>query len=173
MKRSTIANMWYASALMTAIALYSIVLADDVPLATIDPEVKKLESCVPKSDVQMQADQIKELRLRLAAVQEKMEKIEQTMTSDQQILRKKDEEPQAKTSSQEVHAFVKNNVFNLISVVTTIAGLYMSYHFNNEMLKLNRASFVIEKGEVAMNNLRMVAAGQHARYYGLVKSMKS
>ena len=74
--------------------------------------------------------------------------------------------------SQKLQTFLKDHAYTIISLACAIAGLYMTYYYSNEGLKLSRASFIIDKGEAAMKNLSMVAEGKFAQYKALVEKAK-
>jgi hypothetical protein len=63
--------------------------------------------------------------------------------------------------------YKKENALAVVSTLCTILGLYFSYRNNYESLRLNRASFIIDKGAAAFKNLSLIDAEQYDQFAAL------
>lgn len=63
--------------------------------------------------------------------------------------------------------YKKENALAVVSTLCTILGLYLNYRNNYESLKLNRASFIIDKGAAAFENLSLIDVEQYDQFAAL------
>lgn len=92
---------------------------------------------------------------------------EQSSTDCSVDERKKEEIQSPVTASQKMQTFLQQHCCTIISLACTMASLYMSYYFSNEALKMSRASFLLDRGVVALKNIWMIPAGYYDKYIAL------
>lgn len=173
MKPTNSAGTLHIGSLILVVVCSSFCVAEEQSVIAKTAELPQAEINSSECCSQVESDQLQELRMRLASVQDRVDKLEQTMNDFPQEIRKKDVVQPVTTTSQKVQLFLKENALSLTSLVCTVMGMYISYYFNHETLKLNQASFVIDKGEAAWKHLSMMAAGQYGKYKTLVDQAKA
>ena len=135
-------------------------------MAESNPGINLSEQCL-----QAKLDQLNDLKMRLEALQGQINELEQAIQASRQV--SENEQAKSAITVGQLREFLKDNAFNIISLACTLTGLYMSYYFNHENLKMSQASFLIDKGEVALKNLWMVAKRQYAQYRALASAIKA
>lgn len=131
-------------------------------------ESPELPKAVVKS-MQVEPSQIQELKMRLAFLQDRIENLEQLMDDYAKKILDNDAYEGVETARQKLTLFLKDNAIALISLACTLTGLYMTYYYSRESLKLNRASFLLDKGAVAFEHLWMVTKNRCSEYLAIIK----
>lgn len=113
-------------------------------------------------------EQFQEIQAALVAMQLKLDTLTQETIDNLKVITEKEKSCCKGTIACDLAKFLAEHSLTIVSTACALIGLYLSY----ESLKISTASFVIDKGDVAINNIDMIARGRYSQYKALLESSK-